>query len=85
MDALQRIERTVVATVERCGLAHDERAVFAPHLTLARPRGRAQLDGGPGALGRVWPWRPEEVILFESVAGAADRYPRRVCARLDDA
>jgi 2'-5' RNA ligase len=82
MDALKSLVRAVVRTVADLGLPHDVRARFAPHLTLARPRGRARLEAGPDALGRAWPWRPSEVILFESVGGAGERYLRRSVARL---
>jgi 2'-5' RNA ligase len=87
LEALHAIERTVVEAVERLGLAHDARGAFVPHLTLARPRGHAALEASADALGRAWPWRPAEVILFESVGSrSADRegprYVRRSVVRL---
>ncbi len=88
LEALHAIERAVTGAVERVGLPHAARGEFVPHLTLARPRGRANLDSGSGALGGGWPWRPTEVILFESVGGfepvggTEERYRRRSLVRL---
>ena len=82
MAALHAIEAAAGQAIESAGLSYDRRPVFSPHLTLARPRGRASLDADAAAFGTAWPWRPRAVLLFESAGGAGERYPRRVVAAL---
>jgi 2'-5' RNA ligase len=81
MEKLRALAREVAGTVSGRGLPFDDKPLV-PHLTLARPRGRVRLEAGPAALDRGWPWRPTELLVFESVGGAGERYPRRPVARL---
>jgi 2'-5' RNA ligase len=83
LEALRAIRHAVLEAVERLDLPHDARPEFVPHLTLARPRGGTVLDAGPDALGGGRPWRPTEVILFESTGGAGERYRRRSISPLN--
>jgi 2'-5' RNA ligase len=76
---LRALEQAAGRAIETVGLAYDRRAELTPHLTLARPaRGRSRGLDGAAELQRAWPWQPSEVLLFESVGGSGERYPRRV-------
>lgn len=82
LERLAEIQRRTGAAIRACALAWDERPVFAPHLTLARPRGNVAMPEAFRRLALDCAWTPTEVSLFESTGGAGERYPRRPVARL---
>ncbi len=80
---LRGLERAAGRAIGSVGLSYDVRAEFTPHITLARPaRGHGRALDAAAQLGQSWAWQPREVLLFESIGGGPERYPRRVVAAL---
>jgi 2'-5' RNA ligase len=76
-DGLPALARVVRRAVRGAG-APVERAAFVPHVTVARVRAPAALDGpaAVAALDRVAgePWTVREVVLMRSVLGPRPAY-----------
>lgn len=85
-DAIERLNALARTTVEAClavGLHCDRKPRFTPHITLARPTAewrRTMPDARP--FERAWIWRPDRVLLFESLTGGPEHHPRRIVAHL---
>lgn len=71
LGRLGACRRAVLNGLARAGVdTHSEEGrAFRPHVTVARPRGRARLPEAFGALALGLDWNPDGVELFESQPG----------------